>query len=749
MQQQIGHYTITRKLGEGAMGVVFAARDDRLGRTVAIKIIQKQNTGDTARQRFWREARAAAAVNHPNICHIYEVGEHEGEMFVAMELLEGELLADRISRGAIAIGEALPMALSVLDGLAAIHRAGLVHRDLKPSNLFITPHGVKLLDFGLARVTQTDDSKTAQLLTTPGTIVGTPRYMAPEQWSGEEAGPATDLFACGTILFEMLTGKPAFEGDSLPALCHAIVHTQPPALAGGPEVQALDRVIARALAKRAADRYPDAGSMAQDLRGINSAGSGIVATQAIRTITRMMVLPFRLLRPDADIDFLPTSLADAVTASLCGLESLVVRSNRAAGITGDADVKKVVSDADVDLVLLGTLLRSGDKLRLNAQLIDASGRVVWSKTLQSAFNDIFDLQDELTDRLIESLSMPLSQSSEEQLHRDVPATARAYELYLRAMHVGVDSLSTSRLLAARDLLRECVREDPRFAPAWARLGRVHRIIAKYGHEAPQDNRRSAEEAFRKALEINPDLPLAHNLYTYFELEEMRNMPGAITRLLDQVRRRPNDPDLFAGLVTACRFGGMLGASMAADQRARRLDPQIVTSVGYTYWMLHDYRRVIEVGVPRGTIDFPLLMARAETGERDEVLEDMHRLAANADGSERDVLLAIAGSLEGDRQAAVEASIRLRRAQVPDPEHWFVWATQLARVREKDMALEGLREAIDGNFCCDEFLTRESSFDFLRGDPEFERLIEDSRDRHRRAASLFRQAGGEELLGVGV
>lgn len=732
------------------MGVVFAARDDRLGRNVAIKLIQKDNADEAARQRFWREARAAAAVNHPNICHIYEVGEHQGELFVAMELLEGELLADRIARGAIAIIDGLPIMLSVLDGLAAIHRAGLVHRDLKPSNLFITQHGVKLLDFGLARLTvKSDESKTAQLLTTPGTIVGTPRYMAPEQWSGQEVGSATDLFACGTILFEMLTGKAAFEGDSLPALCHAILHTQPPALAGGPEVQALDRVINRALMKRPADRYPDAAAMAQDLRAITTRGSSPVVTQGVRTITRMMVLPFRLLRPDAEIDFLPTSLADAVTASLCGLESLVVRSNRAAGITADADVKKVVSEAEVDMVLLGTLLRSGDKLRLNAQLIDTSGRVLWSKTLQSAFNDIFDLQDELTSRLMESLSVSLSQSGEEQLHRDVPATARAYELYLRAMHVGVDSTSTSRLLAARDLLRECVREDPRFAPAWARLGRVHRVIAKYGHDAPQDNRRQAEEAFRKALEINPDLPLAHNFYTYFEIEEMHNTPGAITRLLEQVRRRPNDPDLYAGLVSACRFGGMLQASIAADQRARRLDPQIVTSVGYTYWMLRDYQRVIDIDGPRGITDFPLLMARAESGERDAVAEEARRLAANAEGSVRDDLLAIAGSLAGDREATIEASIRSEEAQIPDPEHWFVWTTRLALIHEREMTLKGLREAIGGNFCCHEFVITDAGFDFLRSDPEFQRLIEDSKKRHRRAAALFREAGGEELLGVHV
>src|SRR5580765_3809063 len=170
----------------------------------------------------------------------------------------------------------------------------------------------------------------------PGTIVGTPRYMAPEQWAGSDVGAAADLFACGAMLFEMLTGKAAFTGESLPALCHAIVHSQPPALVGGAEVQAVDRVINRALAKRPQDRYPDAASMAADLRSMPQQVSGTLTSQPrVRTVTRLMVLPFRLLRPDAEIDFLPTSLADAVTASLCGLESLVVRSNRTA--PADAD----------------------------------------------------------------------------------------------------------------------------------------------------------------------------------------------------------------------------------------------------------------------------------------------------------------------------------------------------------------------------------------------------------------------------
>jgi eukaryotic-like serine/threonine-protein kinase len=735
---KVGHYEITRKLGEGSMGEVFAAKDDRLGRSVALKLVHSKLADSSARQRLWREARAAAAVNHPNICQIYDIGEHDGELYVAMELLEGEPLSDRIAKRPLSVAQSLEIAIAVLDALSAIHRAGVVHRDLKPSNVFVTPHGVKLLDFGLARGAKSDSEKTTLQLTTPGTIVGTPRYMAPEQWVASDVGPAADLFSCGAMLFEMLTGKPAFNGDTLPALCHAVVHDHPPALVGGAEIQAIDRVITRALAKHPEDRYPDAASMAGDLRGVPQQQAGTLATQPrIRTVTRLMVLPFRLLRPDAEIDFLPTALADAVTSSLCGLESLVVRSSRAAAGTQETDVRKLAEMAEVDLVLIGNLLRAGNQLRLTAQLIEAGdGRVVWSKTVQSATSDIFELQDELTARLLESLSVKLTQQ------HDTPANARAYELYLRAMHVGVHPGSTSKLMTARDLYREAVRDDPRFAPAWARLARVYRVIAKYGHADFEEHRRLAKEAFQKALELNPDLPLTHNYYTYFELEEMGDAPGAIKRLLERVRLRPSDPELYAGLVTACRFAGLHQASAAADQRARRLDPQIHTSVAYTLWFLRDYERLAET--VDHSYDFMQWLGKYRIGRGAEAIAHMRTLEATTEGRERVMMAAARAALEGDREACLVFSLDYRPSN--DPEDSYFWAWQLAMVGERDMALAGLKRSVERNFCCHAALETEPEFDFLRADPEFQRLIADSRNRHEHALHVFREAGGEELLG---
>src|SRR5688572_15017390 len=280
---RIGHYRIDRKLGEGGMGVVYAARDERLERTVAVKMMSSLADDETARRRFWREARAAASVNHPNICQLYEIGEDAGELFIAMELLEGEALSERLRRGALSVSETVPIGLGVLAALSALHARGIVHRDLKPSNVFLTPHGVKLLDFGLARPSGPELARSLSSstdLTRTGMLMGTPGYMTPEQVMGEALDARTDLFAVGAILFEMLAGRPAFGGRSFVETLHATLHEQPPALAGSPAVAAVDRVIRRALAKRPADRPASAEAMADELRAVHGVDGDDTATLA-------------------------------------------------------------------------------------------------------------------------------------------------------------------------------------------------------------------------------------------------------------------------------------------------------------------------------------------------------------------------------------------------------------------------------------------------------------------------------------
>jgi eukaryotic-like serine/threonine-protein kinase len=745
----IGRYRVSRQLGQGGMGVVYAAHDDRLDRTVAIKRIREAPDDAGHRERLLREARAAASLNHPNVCHIYELAEEAGELYLVMELLTGEPLSERIARQAIPLAEALQITLGILAALEALHARGMVHRDLKPSNVFLTPHGVKLLDFGLARPL-VEQLKSDVTLTAPGTILGTPRYMPPEQWEGEAFVPASDLFAVGAILFEMLAGKPAFPGETIIEVYRAVAMAQPPALTGGSEVVAADRIIQLALAKRPGDRYPDAAAMAREVRAAWALIDTGSSPQA-RAITRLIVLPFRVLRPDAETDFLAFSLPDAITASLSGLDALVVRSSAAGQrfTTESPDLKLIAAEAAVDVVLTGTLLRAGDQVRVATQVLEApSGTLLSSHTAQIELTDIFQLQDELARQIVDALAIPLSARDHRRLGQDVPASPKAYDLYLRANHLGANTSNPSRLTVARDLYRSCLEEDPNYAPAWARLGRVYRVLAKYGSEAGAESLALAEEAFRRALEINPDLPIAHNFYTYFELEEKGRGPEAMVRLLQRVAAGTADPHLYAGLVVACRFCGLLQASLAADRRARRLDPSIQTSVQYTYWALGDYQQAALHDVE----DIQSIRHGAlwMLGRHAEAIAGVREALTHAPGSlEQWIVESQLAAMESRREDCLRHAKAVEDAGFHDPEGLLIHVRELAYLGEVPRALATLERVVQGGYHCPAALTRDPWLDSLRAEPQFVRLVRQAEAGRARAAEAYTRAGGERLLGVGV
>jgi serine/threonine protein kinase/tetratricopeptide (TPR) repeat protein len=746
LPERIGQYEVVRKLGQGGMGIVYAARDTRLQRTIAIKKIAGLGADDTARKRFWREARAAASVNHPNICQLYEVGEERGEPFLAMELLEGEPLAERLRQGPLTVAEAAPVGLGILSALTALHDRGLVHRDLKPSNVFLTPHGVKVLDFGLARpsdAVEVSASGSDGALTETGVLVGTPRYMAPEQIAGDPIDARTDLFAAGAILFELLAGRPAFVGKTVVALLHATLHEQPPALTGSPAVAAVDRVIRRALAKAAADRYPTAAAMRADFEAAVGAGGSEPAVLA-RPLTRLVVLPFRPLRPDPDTDFLAYSLPDAIATSLSGIASLVVRSSAlAARFAGESpDLKAIAAEADVDLVVLGTILRAGEQLRATTQLVEApAGTLVASHSVQSPLGDLFQLEDDLTRRLVEALSLPLA-TREGAPKRDVPRSARAYELYLRGNEV---SRSYDQMAIARDLYLGCLEEDPDFAPAWARLARCHRVIGKYVEDGAA-NRARAEEAFERALELNPALTLAHKLYAHHQAEGGR-APEAMVRLLGVAKTHRDDPEIFAGLVHACRYCGLFEASVAAHEEARRLDPHIPTSLAYTLLVQGDLERLARE--PVGTVidQEPKILGLAFMGQEKAALDllrsiDMSRLPAIFQLSVR----CFEPFLEGKVEEAIAAVKRATHAH-EDPEAICLFGLLLARMGAETDAMAALSRSVRGGFLASATLERDPSLAALRGDDAFREIVAQAREGHENARGAFRAAGGDRLLGL--
>jgi non-specific serine/threonine protein kinase len=745
MLERIGRYRILRELGQGGMGVVYAARDEDLGRDVAVKTISEAFADETSRKRFRREARAAAALNHPNTCQVYEIGETDGILFIVMELLEGESLSERLERGPLPVAQAVPTALGILAALDALHERRLVHRDLKPANVFMTRHGVKILDFGLVRPISAalmQGEETGTRLTQAGAIVGTPRYMSPEQLRGEPVDGRADLFAVAALLFEMLTGRPVFGGRTMVDVLHATLHEQPPVLTGSPAIGAVDGVIRKALAKRPGDRHPAAAAMADELRSALSLDDSGAAVMA-RAMTRLIVLPFRPLRPDAEIDFLAFGLPDAIATTLSGLESLVVRSSLAgARYVGEApDLRRIAAEAEVDFVLTGTLLRAGEQLRVATQLLEApGGTVLWSHRTQVSLHDVFQVQDEIVQRLVASLSATLSLREQRLLRRDVPATARAYELYLRANELGLDPKNWD---LARQLYLGCLEEDSRYAPAWARLGRICRVMAKFNPDrTAADGVERAEAAFKRALDLNPELALAHNLYAQFEVDAGRAQ-AAMVRLLERACEGSADPELFAGLVVACRYCGLLDASLAAHDRAMRLDPSVRTSVSYTYFMLGDYTRAAAEERDQdgmmgaiAALDSPLAVAKYR-----EIESSGHRSLW------REAAAAARSAIGGRREEVLAVGRRVMREGLHDPEARYYFARPLARAGEHTEAVRLLDQVVEGGFFCHAGFARDPWLAGLHPIPEFDRILRRAEARYREAAQAFVDAGGQRVLGL--
>jgi len=746
MSDHIGHYRIVRQIGRGGMGIVYEAVDEILQRSVAIKTILP-SADLQMRDRLVREARAAAAVSHPNVCQLFEIGEHKGEPFLAMELLDGRSLADRLAAGPIAPAEAIAIAIAILSALDALHSRSIVHRDLKPSNVFLSPHGVKLLDFGLARpVSLASNAPDATALTMPGVLLGTPRYMAPEQARGDEIDARTDLFAMGALLFEMLSGRPAFNGATPIEALHAVLHDDPPALVGSLAVVDADRVIQRAMMKAPHERYQTADEMIQDLRLCLARGD-LTGSVVARATTRLMVLPFRILRPDASIDFLAFSLPDAITVSLAGLESLVVRSSLAAArySADQLDLRTIATEAAVDAVVSGSLLRAGELVRVSVQLVEVPmGTVLWSHAFQVPIGDMFQIQDAVCSAVVEALALPLSSREQRMLRRDVPSSSEAYGHYLRANRL---SNLSSQWGLAREAYQRAVEADPSYAPAWARFGRCLRVMSKYGaDEAAREWRVETEAAFQRAFRINPDLSVAHNLYTYVEVESGRSLE-AVLRLLGRIRGRTSDPELYAGLVHACRYAGLLDASIAAFQRARRLDPSIRTSVAHSYYMRGEFERAMEFDSDDPAyVTAIALVAMGRLTEAQALCRSAHERSPD-NAPLLLVVDAVTALISRDRRAAGAAVDRLLAFPVfSDPEGLYYWAHVCAGTGDFDRAIELLGRGVDIGLHCADGL-EVSSFDALKPDPRFEALVDRARVHQAAAVRAFAAADGPRLLGL--
>ena len=457
-------------------------------------------------------------------------------------------------------------------------------------------------------------------------------------------------------------------------------------------------------------------------------------------MTRFIALPFRVLRPDAETDFLAFSLPDAVTMSLTGTRNLLVRSSAAAARFDPQapDLRKLAADADVDVALIGTILRAGNQLRATTQLVEApAGTVVWSHSSQHSLADVLAMQDELVAGIVRSLSQSLGEPESRVVRPDVPRSPGVYELYLRANELARD---WDHIAEARDVYQRCVGLDSQFAPAWAGLGRCQRVLGKYFDDTVSAV--EAERSFQRALVLNPDLPVLHKYYAQLECDAGRAV-DAMRRLLQRARRAV-DPEHFAGLVHACRYAGLLHASVAAHEEARRLDPGIPTSVINSYLMLGDYERIlrIEDNDPDSKV-----MALYRLGRRDEALAAWKRPPADAPATYKawdEMIVACLTDGPGAREAAERAVGEMTWG---DPEGYMTGGIMVCKLGSYDLALQALATAVDGGYTVVDPLLHDPWLAPLRENPRFTEILQRAQARRDEALAVFRAEGGEALLGL--
>ncbi|HSE31046.1 MAG TPA: protein kinase, partial [Pyrinomonadaceae bacterium] len=737
--KRFGHYEIIKEIGAGGMGEVYLAKDKRLDRQVAIKILKQEfSQHEINLNRFIREAKAACSLNHPNILVIHEIGEYENTNYIVSEFINGRTLREILKEKTLKLPEVLDISIQVVDALCTAHTSNIIHRDIKPDNIMVRPDGVvKVLDFGLAKLVEQknrsvfglEESNFQQSQTAKGVILGTVRYMSPEQARGKPVDARTDIFSFGILLYEMITGEQPFTGETVNHTIVAILEKEPPPLSQfinshPPEIE---RIIKKCLAKKANDRYSVAKSLLDDLielkdelafqtklerssankraeaenRTIKAAR--IAETEAPNSIA---ILPFANMSNEAENEYFCDGLAEELLNALAKIEDLKVAARTSAFSfkNKNVEISEIGKTLNVKTVLEGSVRRSGNRLRISVQLVNAAeGYHLWSERYDREMKDIFDVQDEITLAVVDALKVKLFGEEKAAILKRYTDNTEAYELYLKGLYLS-NKWTDEGLLKSIEYFEKALEKDPDFAPAYAKIADYYHFASHIGLFSPQEILPKWKVAAQRALEIDEGLGDAHlamaHIYFYYE----RDWAKAEHEFERAVELNPNSTDAhkYYGLFLASRE--RFDQAVTEGKKALALDPLsiAVKIVGGFIYLFVDrlddalglVRQMIELdsNAPQGYwVGGSLLMAN---GKYEEAVEAFQKSMSLGDNQMALAKLGCAYALAGRRDEALkilDQLLEMRERQYASP---FNIARVYAGLGDNDNAFAWMEKAIE-------------------------------------------------------
>ena len=784
IDENISHFRVIEKLGAGGMGVVYKAIDTRLDRPVALKFLPDKMAQDSqALERFRREARAASALNHPGICTIYDIGEQAGRTFIAMEFIDGETLRAHIQGKPLPLDETLKLGIQLAEALDAAHTQGIIHRDIKPANIFVTKRGqAKVLDFGLAKLVpkgvataDTDsNSETSDSTSIVGIISGTPAYMSPEQVRGDNLDPRTDIFSLGLLLYEMATGRQAFNGPTGGAVIEAVLTRSPaPARTINPSIPPrLEEIISKALHKNRDQRYqhavdiradlqqmergPDSGWRANDpitqtaqpssspdlhSTGEHRAQNPSTQTGTLRParvskiIDSLAVLPFENSSRDPEHEYLSDGIAGSLINILAAVPKLrVMAQSTVFRFKGrGVDPQSVGRELNVRAVLTGRIMQSGGSLRIGAELVDvATGSRIWGAQYDRKPGDIFAIQDEISNEIWETLKLKLTRAEKKRLTKHQTDDAEAYRLYLKGRHHW-NKWTEDGFYKAIEYFHQAVEKDSAYALAHTGIADSYILLGWNSYLPPKDAFPKAKAAALTALRLDPDLGEAHTPMAAVLWLYDWQWPEAQTEFQHSIALNFAHPTASHWYAECLMTIGRQAEAIAGMKKSQELDPLsliIGAGIGWAHYMARQYdaaieqlHRTIELD-PNYPVTYWILgLILRKLGRYDQAIAEGEKSVKFSGGSPM-LTAALAQTLAtaGRKKEAIQLLDELTQLAKQKYVAPCFFAGIHLGLGESDRAIECLEKSFDEHSHWLIYLHIDPSMDALRPDPRFQDLL---------------------------